>query len=328
MQGAGAHREGITPSAWLPSPDKILQRRRNLRNPTPHRNAFKCTVCRSNEHEWDSCPFHISAAYTERDILHYALLHDISHPYRAEVENNCGANQQCLTTRAAPRSGVKEAAVVCLDSGASMHFSSITALTDHGTPTDPTSEPPIRSATGEARVEKIADIKIRVFPIDGDGSPCTPLDIAQQMRLLSSMEKNLTLISAGTILAKITELYPGRPGEYNSPQINLKSESNGSWSRLTYFDVRADKYLHIPIKERNGVYFMKCSFMHNDKVLISGNTPPDVGSEQALTNIPKVKMSRPVLKVTLTQLHYRLIHLSDRVLRKFAEYYPFFFRVF
>ena len=322
--GPGIHagNEGISPGAWSPSPEKVLQKRRMKGGPQPGKNLLRCTICKTNQHGWEDCPFNASPAYTDRDILHYALLHDISHPYRTELEKGEAYIGTCLGAQQQTRGGTQNAEIVCVDSGASSHFTSLAALTKYGVNIDPKQEPPIRSATGEAQVERMADITVRVFPINSGGVARAPIDIIQTMRLLKAMEKNLTLISAGTILAKLTEMYPGNGHQHSAPQINLKADTKGNWSRITFFDSKEGEYLHIPIKAKNGVYFMKCNFRHEDEELLPDRTKDQRPKERTLNHMSAVRMSRPVLRVTLTQLHYRLLHMSDAILLKFAAKYP------
>jgi hypothetical protein len=289
-----------------------------------------CRKCDTHQHKGDSCPN--KETEKSRDTEHIQLLRETKDEYTVTLDNPDDVSR-CMTVKGG--TGPRERPIfktACFDSGASQNYTSIATLTAHGKRLEVGEESPIRSATGQASVERLAEVTLRVFPLNNQGRIVAPIDIIQEIRLLPQMEQGLTLISAGAVLTKLTEIYPGRDDGSTAPQVTLKAAAEGLWSRITLHDRKKDQFLHVPLKQEGRVFYIRCQFMRNG-VKLETEGPSDrakkqdvmvtkTANEVTTKSGATVTMSRPQLKVTRQELHYILLHMSDKVINKFIEYYP------
>ena len=73
-----------------------------------------------------------------------------------------------------------------LDTGASLHFSGNRNLVKHGIDISPETRP-VKSATGSAKITRLAEVQLHLYPVDESGSPEDSIVISQEIRYIRSL---------------------------------------------------------------------------------------------------------------------------------------------
>ena len=213
-----------------------------------------------------------------------------------------------------------------LDTGASLHFSGNRNLVKHGIDISPETRP-VKSATGSAKITKLADVQLHLYPVDESGSPEDPIVISQEIRYIPEMQEDLTLLSTGVLMRSLGKEFPGPPDGSDRPQLHIL-HGEDKWSYISLTD-HQNKRRYIPILEDNDIYFAKVSYAHKGhdlaknvavnpmkpRIRSAGEPAYATSTRDAADNDEiKPRRTRPIFKATLDILHYAFAHCGLQAL--------------
>jgi hypothetical protein len=212
-----------------------------------------------------------------------------------------------------------------LDTGASLHFSGNKEMVKHGTNISHETRP-VKSATGSARVTRMAVVQLHLYPVDRHGAPEKAIVISQEVRYIPEMQKNLTLLSTGVLMRSLRKEFPGRRDNDDGPELHIV-EGNNKWSYIALTD-KTNNRRFIPILKDNDIYYAKVSYGHNGEDLahnvatnrlqprnkVSGEPAYAARDDADDEDVPP-RRTRPVFKASMDVLHFAFAHCGIDTLR-------------